>query len=443
MHIVRFVSAIPTTAMHKHISWKQVGTWFWRDDGTRSTPASILRALGILSVGVALNLAGAGIHYAFHLPIYVDMTGTAVLSLLFGPIQGAVCGMLSNIAGAALFHQPDYFRFSIVHIPVALTIGILPRIFKDKLNLFDPNKGYARTFSALITLGASAAIASAVVSILVMFKWDPSKAFDSNWATFIVGDQAAGSLTITTAKYLEYIVSGHAQSNNLGILIFARLLFELAGKTTCIILAFAIIVLKFERCWYKMDGPFERVFHYNRAIPMFIWLMLYIAVFFSYMTFNHDKGDENITMIFGTPVMHETIKTNAIILIWLVPIVFFVGALFDKTRFAPDIPTKDHVYLRPYAYVDEIIRDAFEGVLVIYVGVIVVCAYPIFASSSPVQTILPNDPKTFAEFRSQLLGVTGAAGLITVLRYLISVSIRAKYGFPDEIRLLGEPTVGS
>ncbi|KEZ86231.1 membrane protein [Clostridium sulfidigenes] len=76
---------------------------------------------GIIFMGlaVAINLVGGFIALSLKLPIYIDTIGTILVSILFGPVSGAVVGGLSSIINGITF-DPISFYF----LPVQLVVGI-------------------------------------------------------------------------------------------------------------------------------------------------------------------------------------------------------------------------------------------------------------------------------------------------------------------------------
>ncbi|MBR5376446.1 MAG: hypothetical protein IK139_04130, partial [Lachnospiraceae bacterium] len=79
------------------------------------------RSLAIIFAGIVLNVAGESIASYYSLPLYMDSVGTFVVSMLMGPLAGALTGVIMNlVTGGA----PGYiWLYSIVSIGGAAAVG--------------------------------------------------------------------------------------------------------------------------------------------------------------------------------------------------------------------------------------------------------------------------------------------------------------------------------
>lgn len=84
------------------------------------------QVLTFIAAAIALNYLGANIALFLKLPLYLDMIGTLLIALLFGPWLGAVTAIVSALLSwmttdiFALFYAP-------VAIITALTAGVFLR----------------------------------------------------------------------------------------------------------------------------------------------------------------------------------------------------------------------------------------------------------------------------------------------------------------------------
>lgn len=84
------------------------------------------QVLTFIAAAIALNYLGANIALFLKLPLYLDMIGTLLIALLFGPWLGAVTAIVSALLSwmttdiFALFYAP-------VAIITALTAGVFMR----------------------------------------------------------------------------------------------------------------------------------------------------------------------------------------------------------------------------------------------------------------------------------------------------------------------------
>jgi energy-coupling factor transport system substrate-specific component len=77
---------------------------------------------------VALNLLGIVVVQALHLPIYLDMIGTATASIMLGPWHGALVALSSNLLGFTV-GAPGAAPFALVNLAGALVWGYGVRRF--------------------------------------------------------------------------------------------------------------------------------------------------------------------------------------------------------------------------------------------------------------------------------------------------------------------------
>ncbi|WP_110239686.1 hypothetical protein [Nocardioides gilvus] len=85
-------------------------------------PASVRSVLGLLVGGVMLNLLGRELVDVLHLPLYLDMAGTAIAAMALGPWRGAAVGATTNalgVLGSGWVSLP----FAIVNVVGALAWG--------------------------------------------------------------------------------------------------------------------------------------------------------------------------------------------------------------------------------------------------------------------------------------------------------------------------------
>jgi energy-coupling factor transport system substrate-specific component len=90
------------------------------------------RAVFIIAVCVALNLIGVLISRELESILFLDLVGTAIASLIYGPIHGALVGFISNGIGEYLGFK-YYFLFALVQAISAAAWGIIPRLSKGYL----------------------------------------------------------------------------------------------------------------------------------------------------------------------------------------------------------------------------------------------------------------------------------------------------------------------
>ncbi|BAJ75492.1 hypothetical protein MTES_2528 [Microbacterium testaceum StLB037] len=87
----------------------------------RSAPLTILGCL-------VLNLIGLIVVQQLHLPLYLDMAGTAVVAIVFGPWYGVAVGLMTNLLGFVV-GVPGAAPFALVNVVGALVWGYGVRRF--------------------------------------------------------------------------------------------------------------------------------------------------------------------------------------------------------------------------------------------------------------------------------------------------------------------------
>lgn len=149
------------------------------------------RKITFTAMCVALNVVGAFIVIQTQAPLFLDTVGTLVTAFLFGPIYGAITGILSYIITGSTFDSVGFF-FIPTQIAVGLTGGIL-----YKKNFFD---GWKKIASILIITFFSATI-SAIIAAFVF------GGITSSGTTYIVQILRATGMPLFAATYIVQVLS--------------------------------------------------------------------------------------------------------------------------------------------------------------------------------------------------------------------------------------------
>ncbi len=88
--------------------------------GSMRIPLTFVVAL--VPVAIALNVVGGQINTALHLPVFLDMIGTAVAAIVLGPWWGALVGALTNII-SSFISGPIGLPFAAANVVGALVWG--------------------------------------------------------------------------------------------------------------------------------------------------------------------------------------------------------------------------------------------------------------------------------------------------------------------------------
>lgn len=114
------------------------------------------QVLLLLAVCVAVNLVGRFVVDELHLPVYLDMVGTAIVAMALGPWHGVVVGVTTNVLGVAA-SGPDSLPFALVNVTGALVwgYGVRRAVFSTSLPRF-------------LGLHAVAALACSLVAVPIL-----------------------------------------------------------------------------------------------------------------------------------------------------------------------------------------------------------------------------------------------------------------------------------
>ena len=110
-----------------------------------------------MGLAIAINLIGGFIALSLKLPIYIDTIGTILVSILLGPISGAIVGGLSSIVNGITF-DPISFYF----IPVQLVFGISTGLLFKGGNF----KGVKSILSIIVVTLLSSVTAAVIASFV-------------------------------------------------------------------------------------------------------------------------------------------------------------------------------------------------------------------------------------------------------------------------------------
>lgn len=116
-----------------------------------------LLALLLIPIGVSLSVVGYQLSTILKLPIFIDMIGTMMVSMIAGPWVGAASGILGNLINGML--NPVSIPFALVSLSVAITTGYFSRM-KFYTNIFG-------TVIAAVVVDVISAAASAIVTVLL------------------------------------------------------------------------------------------------------------------------------------------------------------------------------------------------------------------------------------------------------------------------------------
>lgn len=163
----------------------------------------------LIPVAAALNIVGGYIAGLLHLPIFLDMIGTAVVAIVLGPWWGALVGVITN-TGSAFLSGPISLPFAVVNVVGALVWGYGVRSF-----------GMGRSIPRFFILNVIVAIVCSLTAVPIY--------------VFIFGGATGHFSDVMTAAFL-------AMGQNLLVSVFSsNILVSLSDKIISGFVALAII----------------------------------------------------------------------------------------------------------------------------------------------------------------------------------------------------------
>ena len=102
----------------------------------------------LIAFGVIVNVLGARLVIALGLPLYLDNIGSALVSILGGPIPGMVTAFVSNYLG--YFGEPSAIMFGVLTVTMAWLAAEL-----SQRGLFRKLRGYVLMWVLMVTIGGA------------------------------------------------------------------------------------------------------------------------------------------------------------------------------------------------------------------------------------------------------------------------------------------------
>ncbi|MEG0286489.1 MAG: ECF transporter S component [Vagococcus sp.] len=146
-----------------------------------------LIALLLIPVGVSLNVVGYQLSSVLKLPVFIDMIGTLLVSMIAGPWVGALTGGLGNVVNGML--NPIAIVYGLVSISVGLISGYFSK-WKFYNNLLG-------VIVACVVIAVVSAFSAALVTVF-MFGGVTGSGTDLITATFLAAGKELWNSVIST-----------------------------------------------------------------------------------------------------------------------------------------------------------------------------------------------------------------------------------------------------
>jgi energy-coupling factor transport system substrate-specific component len=122
---------------------------------TSATAQTLYREIPYIAFGILLNLVPAAVISALRLPVFVDASGTIVITLALGVRAGILTGVLSFLIGG-ITQNPVMPAFSGTQFAIAVYVHFMAR------------RGWFRGVGRIIPTGVGLGILAAIVSAPVI-----------------------------------------------------------------------------------------------------------------------------------------------------------------------------------------------------------------------------------------------------------------------------------
>ncbi len=167
-----------------------------------AVPASMKLVLGLMVACIAFNLVGRLVVDVFHLPVYLDMWGTAIAAITLGPWRGAVVGGTTNVLGA-LTSGSASLPFALVNVAGAVVWGL-------GTHRYGMGRTLPRFFALNVIVAATCSLVAVPILVLV-FGGSVGQGQDTITQTFVElgnGLVAAVGLSNLMTSTADKFVSG-------------------------------------------------------------------------------------------------------------------------------------------------------------------------------------------------------------------------------------------
>lgn len=112
---------------------------------------------------VAVSLVGRVVVDVLHLPIYLDMVGTAIAAITLGPWRGAAVGGVTNVVGVAVGSGLVSLAFAVVNVVGGVIWGYGVRRFD-----------LGRTLPRFLALNVLVAVACSAIAVPIIVAYGGS-----------------------------------------------------------------------------------------------------------------------------------------------------------------------------------------------------------------------------------------------------------------------------
>ena len=145
----------------------------------------------LIPIAIAINLVMGNIVNALKLPVFMDMIGTFIVSMLVGPWIGLVTGLLTNLLLAIT--QPTFLPFAVVSGALGVVCGLLAQ---------------RRLMNSMVKVVVSGLIISAIaVTVSILISVAVFGGFSGSGSSNLIAGMIAAGMPFWPAQFIGSFIS--------------------------------------------------------------------------------------------------------------------------------------------------------------------------------------------------------------------------------------------
>jgi hypothetical protein len=373
------------------------------------------RAVFIIAVCVALNLIGVLISREVESILFLDLVGTAIASLIYGPIHGALVGFISNGIGEYLGFK-YYFLFALVQAMSAAAWGIIPRLSKGYLcTEFFNDRGdkavikydYPRLFWGLIWVSF---VSNVLASLTIAFLMSAYSDHLSCHAAVTIAKQLPNNpgIILCDAAKLLFSEPGYDLKRPFWEIAVAKAALGWPDHLVALSVAVLVVAYLLPGRRYMMTGVFGRTFVTQRRTLATSFAIVFVLLSLYRIWFALDLGE-------GTGVVWDlfvlVVYTNVMLLI-------FISSPYEFEVFQQGYT--DHIFDGVNPDLERAYEDSLKLVTVLSVIVFWFIKSHCLTANCTATSSLFNPSGG-----DKVTGFLGVVFVITFIRYLSLITARS------------------
>ena len=380
---------------------------------------SFFRCVSIIAICVALNCVGGYFSRKVGSILFLDLIGTAIASLTYGPVHGALVGYLSNAINE-YFGIQFYFLFAPVHAASAAAWGILPRLLrgrycsdffndgKEAMAANGPPYGYAHLlFGFLWVSFVSNLLASAAIAFtLTIYPNDLSCAAAIKTASTTTDPEM---VLCEAARQLFSATDYNFEWPFLKITL-AKALFGWPDHLIALAVAVLLVATTLKGRRYRMGGVFGLTLVTQRQQLAIVFAAIFVGLSLYQISFAQHRGGDSAAF---WQLFMLAAYTNLLLLL-------FLNSRYEFDAFKPDYD--DHMEKYEFPGINPDLERAFEDGLKLMTMFSILLVWILNQRCPAGGACKPSSDL----FRDRVTGFLGVVVIIAFVGYVSLVVARSK-----------------